>query len=88
MAARNAATAHMFIISPFHAHSRYKLFSTHPATGNRVAALRQYAEWGEMTTSPSLPVTSREVIWLFLEHLWFELVPVLHRLQWRLAAQG
>ena len=33
-------------------------------------------------------VTSRKVIWLFFEQLWFEFVPVLHRLQGRLAAQG
>jgi heat shock protein HtpX len=32
--------AHMFIINPLHAHRRDKLFSTHPATENRVAALR------------------------------------------------
>ena len=33
-------------------------------------------------------VTSRQVVWLFLEQLWFEFVPFLHRLQGRLAAQG
>ena len=33
-------------------------------------------------------VTSRQVVWLFLEQLWLEFVPVLHRLQGRLAAQG
>ena len=36
----------------------------------------------------SLAVTSREVIWLFLEQLWLEVVPVLHRLQGGFAAQG
>ena len=35
-----------------------------------------------------LTVTSRKVIWLFLEQLRFQLVPVLHCLQGRLAAQG
>jgi len=35
-----------------------------------------------------LAVTSREVVWLFPEQLGFEFVPVLHRLQGRLAAQG
>ena len=35
-----------------------------------------------------LPVTSRRVVWLFLEQLWLEIVPVLHRLQGRLTAQG
>ncbi|SFL17738.1 heat shock protein HtpX [Loktanella salsilacus] len=39
-AERNPAMAHMFIINPLHAHRRDKLFSTHPATENRVAALR------------------------------------------------
>ena len=33
-------------------------------------------------------VTSRKVVGLFAEQLWFRFVPVLHRLQWRLAAQG
>ena len=36
----------------------------------------------------SLFVTSRQVVWLFLEQLRLEFVPVFHRLQWRLAAQG
>ena len=35
-----------------------------------------------------LSVTSRQVVWLFPEQLWFEFVPILHRLQGRLAAQG
>jgi hypothetical protein len=35
-----------------------------------------------------LDVTSRTVVWLFVEQFWFEFVPVLHRLQGRLAAQG
>ena len=35
-----------------------------------------------------LTVTSREVVRLFLEQVRFEFVPVLHRLQGRLAAQG
>ena len=35
-----------------------------------------------------LIVTSRQVVWLFLEQLRLEFVPVLHRLQGRLAAQG
>ncbi|WOI57678.1 zinc metalloprotease HtpX [Palleronia sp. LCG004] len=42
-AERNPATAHMFIINPLHAHSHDKLFSTHPSTENRVAALREMA---------------------------------------------
>ncbi len=39
-AERNPATAHMFIINPLHAHAHDRLFATHPATENRVAALR------------------------------------------------
>ena len=35
----NPALAHMFIINPLHAHRRDALFSTHPATENRIAAL-------------------------------------------------
>lgn len=42
-AERNPASAHMFIINPLHAHSHDKLFSTHPNTGNRIAALRKMA---------------------------------------------
>ena len=42
-AERNPATAHMFIINPLHAFKRDKLFSTHPATENRVAALQEMA---------------------------------------------
>ncbi len=39
-AERNPATAHMFIINPLHAHKRDSLFSTHPATANRIAKLQ------------------------------------------------
>ena len=35
-----------------------------------------------------LCVTSRQVVWLFFEQLRFKFVPILHRLQGRLAAQG
>jgi len=42
-AERNPATAHLFIINPLHAHAVDSLFSTHPATANRVAALRRMA---------------------------------------------
>ena len=35
-----------------------------------------------------LAVTSRQVVRLFFEQLWFEFVPVFHGLQGRLAAQG
>lgn len=42
-AERNPATAPLFIINPLHAFQRDKLFSTHPSTANRVAALREMA---------------------------------------------
>ena len=43
-AERNPASAHLFIINPLHAHARDKLFSTHPATENRIAALEELAQ--------------------------------------------
>ena len=45
-AERHPATAHMFIINPLHVHKRDNLFATHPATENRVAALRAMAGRG------------------------------------------
>jgi heat shock protein HtpX len=51
VAERNPATAHMFIINPLHAHRYDSLFSTHPATANRVAALRAMAGAGSPAAS-------------------------------------
>lgn len=42
-AERSPATAHMFIINPLHGRGMDSLFSTHPSTENRVAALMQLA---------------------------------------------
>lgn len=42
-AERNPATAHMFIINPLNGHGVDNLFSTHPKTDNRIAALRTMA---------------------------------------------
>lgn len=42
-AERNPATSHMFIINPLSGHGADNLFSTHPATANRVAALMKMA---------------------------------------------
>ncbi len=56
-AERNPATAHMFIINPLHAHAHDKLFSTHPSTENRVAALREMA--GNRGTPSPRPTTRR-----------------------------
>lgn len=39
----NPATAHMFIINPLNGQGRDNLFSTHPATANRIARLRELA---------------------------------------------
>ncbi len=51
-AERNPALAHLFIVNPLHAHRRDALFSTHPATENRVAALEALAaegkRWGKV----------------------------------------
>ena len=45
-AERNPATAHMFIINPLNGQGADNLFSTHPATRNRIAKLRELAGMG------------------------------------------
>jgi heat shock protein HtpX len=55
----NPATAHMFIINPLHAHKADGLFSTHPATANRIARLQQLAGGVPMTTVPQAAPTRR-----------------------------
>jgi len=59
-AERNPATSHMFIINPLSGQGADNLFSTHPATQNRVAALMELAGRGggrqafrEPTVSPA-----------------------------------
>jgi heat shock protein HtpX len=47
----NPAMAHMFIVNPLSGARMDNLFSTHPATENRIAALRQLA--GSMGSRPS-----------------------------------
>ena len=42
-AERNPATAHMFIINPLSGHGIDNLFTTHPSTENRIAALQRLA---------------------------------------------
>src|SRR4030095_8709560 len=42
-AERNPATAHMFIVNPLSGERMDNLFSTHPATENRIAALNELA---------------------------------------------
>lgn len=47
------ATAHMFIINPLNGTGSDNLFSTHPATANRIARLREIA--GETGSAPRNP---------------------------------
>jgi heat shock protein HtpX len=61
-AERHPATAHMFIINPLHAHKHDSLFATHPATENRVAALRAMAAQRRGASSPAArPVSASRV---------------------------
>jgi heat shock protein HtpX len=66
-AERNPATAHLFSINPLSGERMDGLFSTHPATENRIAALEEMArEWGshderarpDASPSVSVPPTS------------------------------
>lgn len=61
-AERNPATAHMFIIKPLSGQRMDGLFSTHPATENRVAALHQMAaEFSQPARSePARPSRPRQ----------------------------
>ncbi len=55
-AERNPATAHMFIINPLSGQNMDNLFSTHPNTENRIAALReQAARMGRTSTAAPAP---------------------------------
>ena len=61
-AERNPATAHMFIINSLHAHKHDNLFATHPATENRVAALRAMAgQSRNASRAASLPLSVSRV---------------------------
>ncbi len=55
------ATAHMFIMNPLSGARMDNLFTTHPATENRIAALEQLAaEWGSSkTTDRAAPIPMR-----------------------------
>jgi len=44
VAERNPAAAHLYIVHPAVGHGMDNLFSTHPDTGNRIAALRDIAQ--------------------------------------------
>lgn len=52
-AERNPASAHMFIINPLNGQGADNLFSTHPATANRIARLRDMG--GAAAASPAGP---------------------------------
>jgi len=54
----NPASAPMYIINPLHAHAHDALFSTHPATANRVAALQALAHGAPVARS-SVPRSGR-----------------------------
>jgi len=65
-AERNPATSHLFIINPLSGHGADNLFSTHPATANRVAALRRLGgrAWPprrRLAAGTAVPVTRRSV---------------------------
>ncbi|MBZ9792698.1 zinc metalloprotease HtpX [Rhizobium sp. 3T7] len=51
-AERNPATAHMFIINPLTGAGMDNLFSTHPNTENRIAALQEMARSGMNVSTP------------------------------------
>lgn len=61
-AERNPATAHLFIINPLSGERMDNLFSTHPATENRIAALQQMeSEWrSNPPAAPHAPETRTE----------------------------
>jgi heat shock protein HtpX len=55
-AERHPATAHMFIVNPLSGHGMDNLFSTHPATENRIAALQELAQaMGRGGLAPARP---------------------------------
>jgi heat shock protein HtpX len=63
-AERNPATAHLFIVNPLTHHGMDNLFSTHPSTENRIAALEQVAAamghggFGRRAAAPAYPARS------------------------------
>jgi heat shock protein HtpX len=61
-AERHPATAPLFIINPLSGHGMDNLFSTHPATENRIAALQALAG-GLRRAGPSVPGVPRRSPW-------------------------
>jgi heat shock protein HtpX len=63
-AERNPATAHLFIINPLSGERMDNLFSTHPATENRIAALQAMArETGGGREAPREPASRQGGPW-------------------------
>jgi heat shock protein HtpX len=60
-AERNPATAHMFIVNPLTGERMDNLFSTHPATENRIEALRRMA--GNAFEAPATAVAAAAGPW-------------------------
>jgi heat shock protein HtpX len=58
-AERHPAAAHMYIINPLAGENADNLFSTHPSTANRVAALRKMAAEHDMAGSETAPSPER-----------------------------
>lgn len=60
-AERSQSTAHLFIINPLNGRSMDNLFSTHPNTQNRIAALQQLAdEWNHQGATQHQMEAERE----------------------------
>ena len=59
-AERNPAMAHMYIANPLSGRGADNLFSTHPATANRIEALRRLASEMGVTAAPASPSMRRE----------------------------
>ncbi|MGO4564327.1 zinc metalloprotease HtpX [Rhizobium sp. 2YAF20] len=57
-AERNPATAHMFIINPLSGERMDNLFSTHPNTDNRIAALHEMARRSNQSAEPNSHIVS------------------------------
>lgn len=62
-AERSPATAHMFIINPLSGQRMDNLFSTHPATENRIAALHQLAASVGMRPAAAPASGPRHGVW-------------------------
>ena len=59
-AERNPAMAHMYIANPLSGRGADNLFATHPATANRIEALRRQASEMGVTAAPASPAMRRE----------------------------